>query len=78
MEDIPADVVIENEVSEESSYRRLNIYPYSPLEYSKDSYAIVIKSLNPRRSGLYQFHAYGQPAGKTTTRYLGSWTIVID
>tara|TARA_B100000242_G_C42925244_1_gene429038 strand:- start:13 stop:600 length:588 start_codon:yes stop_codon:yes gene_type:complete len=78
LEDIPADVVIENEVSEESSYRRLNIYPYSPLEYSKDSYAIVIKSLNPRRSGLYQFHAYGQPAGKTTTRYLGSWTIVID
>ena len=78
LEDIPADIEIENEVSDESSYRRLNIYPYSPIEFSKESYAIVLKSLNPRRSGLYQFHAYGQPAGKTTTRYLGSWTIVID
>tara|TARA_A100001035_G_C27691567_1_gene458077 strand:+ start:413 stop:1000 length:588 start_codon:yes stop_codon:yes gene_type:complete len=78
LEDIPADMEIKNEESEESSFRRLTIYPYSPIEYSKDSYAIVLKALNPRRSGLYQFHSYGQPAGKTSTRYLGSWTIVID
>ena len=78
LEEIPADIEINNEESEESSFRRLIFYPYSPVPYSKENYAIVIKASNPRRSGLYQFHSYGQPAGKSTSRYLGSWTIVID
>ena len=77
-ENIPADIEINNEESEESFYRRLTFYPYSSVSYGKDSYAVVLKVPNPRRSGLYQFHSYGQPAGKTTSRYLGSWTIVID
>ena len=75
LEEIPADIEINNE---ESSFRRSIFYPYSPVPYSKENYAIVIKASNPRRSGLYQFHSYGQPAGKSTSRYLGSWTIVID
>jgi len=75
LEDIPGDLEINNE---ESSLRRLIFYPYSPVPYSKDNYAIVVKASNPRRSGLYQFHSYGQPAGKSASRYLGSWTIVID
>ena len=29
-------------------------------------------------SGLYQFHSFGQPKGKSFSSYLGSWTIVID
>ena len=33
---------------------------------------------NPKRSGLYQFHSYGQPKGESFSNYLGSWTIVID
>ena len=78
LENIPADIEINNEESEESSYRRLTFYPYSSVSYGKDSYAVVLKVPNPRRSGLYQFHSYGQPIGKTTSRYLGSWTIVID
>ena len=78
LENIPADIDINNEESEESSYRRLTFYPYSSVSYGKDSYAVVLKVPNPRRSGLYQFHSYGQPVGKTTSRYLGSWTIVID
>ena len=45
---------------------------------NKESYAIVLKANNPRRSGLYQFHSYGQPSGKSVLNYLGSWTIVID
>ena len=36
------------------------------------------KTFNPRRSGLYQFHSYGQPKEKSFSSYLGSWTIVID
>ena len=75
LENIPADIEIKND---ESSLRRLIIYPYSPLPSSKDSYAIVLKTFNPRRSGLFQFHSYGQPTGKTSSNYLGSWTIVID
>ena len=76
LEDIPAD--IEMTTDEETSLRSLNIYPYSPLPSSKESYAIVFKVFNPKKSGLYQFHSYGQPKGKSVSSYLGSWTIVID
>ena len=75
LEDIPADIEI---TTDESSLRSLNIYPYSPLPTSKESYAIVFKVFNPKKSGLYQFHSYGQPKGKSVSSYLGSWTTVID
>ena len=75
LEDIPADIEINNE---ESSLRSLNIYPYSPIPSNKESYAIVLKVFNPKKSGLYQFHSYGQHKGKSVSSYLGSWTIVID
>ena len=75
LEDIPADIEIQND---QTSVKKLIIYPYSPIPSSKESYAIVLKASNPKRSGLYQFHSYGQSIGKTTSNYLGSWTIVID
>ena len=75
LEDIPADIEIN---TDESSLRSLNIYPYSPIPSNKESYAIVLKVFNPRKSGLYQFHSYAQPKGKSVSSYLGSWTIVID
>ena len=79
LEDIPADIEIN---TNESSLRSIDIYPYSPIPSSKDnkeSYAIVFKKIfNPKKSGLYQFHSFGQPKGKTVSRYIGSWTIVID
>ena len=75
LEDIPADIEIN---TDESGLRSLDIYPYSPIPNNKDSYAIVLKIFNPKRNGLYQFHSYGQPKGKSFTSYLGSWTIVID
>ena len=75
LKDIPADIEIN---TDESSLRSINIYPYSPIPSSKDSYAIVLKFLNPKRSGLYQFHSYGQYKGKSVSSYLGSSTIVID
>jgi len=75
LEDIPADIEIN---TDESSLRSLNIYPYSPVPFNKESYAIVLKANNPRKSGLYQFHSYGQFKGKSVSSYLGSWTIVID
>ena len=75
LEDIQADIEIK---TEESGLRSINIYPYSPIPTNKDSYAIVLKVNNPKKSGLYQFHSYGQPKGKSVSSYLGSWTIVID
>ena len=75
LEDIPADIEIN---TDESGLRSLDIYPYRPIPSNKDSYAIVLKVFNPKKSGLYQFHSYGQPKGETFSSYLGSWTIVID
>ena len=75
LEDIPADIEIN---TDESSLRSINIYPYSPIPSNKESYAVVLKVLNPKKSGLYQFHSYGQPKGRSVSSYLGSWTIVID
>ena len=76
LEDLPADIEIN---TDESSLRSLNIYPYSPIPSDKESYAILLKKvINPKRTGLYQFHSYGQSKGKSVSSYLGSWTIVID
>ena len=75
IENIPADLEIK---TDESSLKKLIIYPYSPIPISRDSYAIVLKAFNPKRSGLYQFHSYAQLKGEEATSYLGSWTIVID
>ena len=75
LEDIPADIEIN---TDESGLRSLDIYPFSPIPYNKDSYAIVLKVFNPKRNGLYQFHSFAQTKGKSFTSYLGSWTIVID
>ena len=70
---IPADIEINDDKTS------LDIFPYSPILSNKESYAVVFKGSNPRRSGLYQFHSFGQPIGKTlVSSYLGSWTIVID
>ena len=75
LEDIPADFEIK---TDESGLRSLDIFPYSPIPFNKNSYAIVLKIFNPKKSGLYQFHSFGQAKGKSSSSYLGSWTIVID
>ena len=75
LEDIPADIEIN---TKESGLRSIDIYPYKPIPTNKKSYAVVLKVNNPRKSGLYQFHLYGQPKGNTGLSYLGTSTIVID
>ena len=75
LEDTPSDIEIN---TDESGLRSLDIYPYSPVTAGKDSYAIVLKVSNPKNSGLFQFHSYGQPKGESFSSYLGSWTIMID
>ena len=75
LETVPADIEIN---TDEAALRSINIYPYSPIPNDKDSYAIVLKVFNPKKSGLFQFHTYGQNKGETVSRYLGSATIMID
>ena len=73
IENIPADI----EINEDNT--SLDIFPYSPIPSNKESFAIVFKVFNPRKSGLYQFHSYGQYIGENPVlSYLGSSTIVID
>ena len=72
LENIPADIEIKDDMSS------LDVYPHSPIPSNKDSFALVLKVFNPKKSGLYQFHSYGQYAGQSVSTYLGSWTIVID
>ena len=70
---IPADI----EINEDNT--SLDIFPYIPIPANKESYAVVFKIFNPRKSGLYQFHSYGQYIGDNpVSSYLGSSTIVID
>ena len=75
LEDIPADIEIK---TKESGLRSLDIYPYSPISFDEENYAVVLKIFNPNKSGLFQFHSFGQPKGESISTYLGSWTIVID
>ena len=75
LEEVPSDIEIN---TDESSLRSIDIFPYKPIPLEKESYAIVLKVYNPKRSGLYQFHSYGQLKGNSVLSYLGSSTIVID
>ena len=73
IKDIPSDVVLNKDT------QRLEIYPISPVPSDEDTYAVVFKINNPRKSGLYQFHSFGKSSGPIpVSNYIGSWTITID
>ena len=77
IQDIPADVEI---VETNEGNSTIAIFPYNPIPANKDSYAVVFKKIfNPKKPGLKQFHSYGlYTQAESSSRYLGSWTIVID
>ena len=73
IENIPSDIVVNKET------KKVEIYPISPVPSDKNTYAVVFKITNPRKSGLYQFHSFGKSSGPIpVSNYLGSWTITID
>ena len=73
LNNIPSDIVLDKET------KKIEIYPISPVPSDKDTYAVVFKITNPRKSGLYQFHSFGKSSGPIpVSNYLGSWTITID
>ena len=73
IDSIPSDVVLNKDT------KKIEIYPISPVPSDKDTYAVVFKINNPRKSGLYQFHSFGKSSGPIpVSSYIGSWTITID
>ena len=72
IQDIPSEIVLNKDT------QRLEIFPTSPLPSDKNTYAVVFKINNPRKSGLYQFHSFGKSSGPVpVSSYIGSWTITI-
>ena len=73
LNEISSDIVLNKDTN------KIEIYPISPVPSDKDTYAVVFKFNNPRKSGLYQFHSFGKSSGPIpVSNYLGSWTITID
>jgi len=73
IQNIPSEIELDKENNS------VDILPISPIPTSKDSYAIVLKMINPQRSGLYQFHSFGKSSGNVPiSSYIGSWTINIE
>ena len=73
IDNIPSDIVFNKDT------KKVEIYPITPVPSDKDTYAIVFKINNPKKSGLYQLHSFGKSSGPIpVSNYIGSWTITID
>ncbi len=54
----------------------IDIYPETVIPASRDTYALKMKIINPRKSGMFQFHAYAQrPQDVPIPGYVGSWNM---
>ncbi len=73
VEDIPAII----EVSKDQT--SIEIFPDNPIPVNKNTYALRMKLINPRRAGMFQFHAYAQsPGAVPISGYVGSWNIAVE
>ncbi len=73
VEDIPAII----EVSKDQT--SIEIFPDNPIPVNNKTYALKMKLINPRRPGMFQFHAYAQsPGAVPISGYVGSWNISVE
>lgn len=73
VEDIPAII----EVSKDQT--SIEIFPDNPIPDDKKTYALRMKLINPRRAGMFQFHAYAQsPGAVPISSYVGSWNMSVE
>ena len=75
LEDVPSVI----EVNEKQTI--IEIFPKGPIPLNKDSYAIVMKIFNPRKTGMFQFQAMAQsqqPGEIPISTYLGTWNISVQ
>ena len=72
LENIPSEI----EISKKA--KKVEIYPFSPIPYDNESYAVVFKVTNPQKTGLYQFHSFVKSSGSIpVSNYVGSWTVSV-
>ncbi len=70
IKNIPALIEINKEQTS------IDIIPEKPIPADKETYALKMKIINPRKSGMFQFHAYAQaPGAMPISGYVGSWNI---
>ena len=56
----------------------IDIFPETVIPKDRNSYALKMKIINPRRSGMFQFHAYAIPPGDVPiSSYVGSWNMEV-
>ena len=75
LENVPSVI----EVNEKQTI--IEIFPKGPIPLNKDSYAIVMKIFNPRKTGMFQFQALAQsqqPGEIPISTYLGTWNISVQ
>ncbi len=73
IEDIPAVI----EVSQDQT--SIDIFPDNPIPVDKYTYALKMKIFNPRKVGMFQFHAYAQsPGALPISGYVGSWNMDVQ
>ena len=57
----------------------IRIFPEKPIPLNKDNYAVVMKILNPRKRGMFQFQAFSQNVGEIDiSTYLGTWNVEVQ
>jgi len=65
------------EISENQS--SIEIFPDQPIPLDRNAYAVVMKVWNPRKAGMFQFHAYAQsPGAMPISSYVGTWTLEVE
>ncbi|AAQ00342.1 MULTISPECIES: DUF2808 domain-containing protein [Prochlorococcus] len=73
VEDVPSVI----EISKDQT--SIDIYPDQPIPVDKNTYALRMKIFNPRRAGMFQFHAYAQsPGAMPISGYVGSWNMDVE
>ncbi len=73
IKDIPALIEVNN------NQTSIDIYPESIIPADRNTYALKMKIINPRKSGMFQFHAYAQSPGDVPiSDYVGSWNMDVQ
>tara|TARA_B100000700_G_C14800208_1_gene740177 strand:+ start:329 stop:922 length:594 start_codon:yes stop_codon:yes gene_type:complete len=74
LEKVPSVIEInENQTS-------IQIFPERPITRDKDTYAVVMKIFNPRKTGMFQIQALSQsqqPGEIPISTYLGTWNLQV-
>ncbi len=74
LENVPSVVEInDNQTS-------IEIFPKRPIPRDKSDYAVVMKIINPRKTGMFQIQALSQsqqPGEIPISTYLGTWNIQV-